>query len=360
MKKVLILSDINFWEDSSGHRTRLKSLISYLASKAIVTVINTGPAPSGTANLISQKYQVECIILEQCKVLSSTGYGRRLKKIIQTRKFDVVIIEYIHSSYFLNFLEGEPLLILDIHDIISERTEQFKYFGFAGESFELTKETEQEILKVYDYVMTLCIPDKHKLDIMLEAKKVLLCPYPVCTVDHPPRKTINNIIYVASSYLPNVDAINYFIRYCWPDIIAKYGQLLLIIYGTVSSKVDKFGQTNIMLLGFEPDLNIIYQSADIVINPVRFGAGLKIKNLEALAHGIPLITTRHGSRGLDPLINKGFIVADTAYEFIAAISLLIKNELLREELITNGKRFITENFSPFSCYAPLIRVINEH
>src|SRR5579875_1774771 len=107
MKNVLILSDINFWESSSGHRARLKSLISYLSSRVNLTVVNTGPAPQYIEEQLAQSYQAEFHVLEKKKILNSAGYGKRLKKLMHGRSFDSVIIEYIHSSYFLNYLEGE-------------------------------------------------------------------------------------------------------------------------------------------------------------------------------------------------------------------------------------------------------------
>ena len=103
MKSVLILSDINFWEDSSGHSARLKALVGYLSPLVNLTVVNTGPAPKDIEERLRAEYPAEFHILEKKNFMSSNGYGRRLERLMGDREFDVVIIEYIHSSYFLNF-----------------------------------------------------------------------------------------------------------------------------------------------------------------------------------------------------------------------------------------------------------------
>jgi len=359
MKNVLIISDVNFWEDSSGHRARLKALITYLAPLVNLTVVNTGPAPKGIEERLQSEYPAEFHVLNRKDFMSSNGYGRRLEKLMGYREFDVVIIEYVHSSYFLNYLNGEPKIILDTIDIISERAEEFKKFDHSDATiYELSAEDEREILNVYDHVIAICGPDKEKLDNMLGPGKVIQCPHPHQVTGHTIRSKVVNISFVASAYLPNRDSINHFIRECWPAITTKFPQVRLTIYGTVCGAVEPSANQNILLKGFAPDLAQIYSEADIVINPIRFGAGMKIKNIEALAHGVPLVTTSHGARGLEPVVGKAFLMADTPADFIAALSSLIENHRLREQLSKAALQFISENFTAGKCFAPLMDAID--
>jgi glycosyltransferase involved in cell wall biosynthesis len=359
MKSALILSDINFWEDSSGNRARLKALITYLAPGVNLAVVNTGPAPKGIEERLQAEYPAEFYVLNRKDFMSSNGYGRRLEKLMGCRKFDAVIIEYVHSSYFLNFLNGEPKIILDVHDIISERAEEFKKFNYPDATiYELSEAEECEVLNVYDHVIAICGPDKEKLDGMLTPGKVILCPHPHPATGHTIRNQVLNITFVASAYLPNRDSINHFIRECWPAITAKFPKVRLTIYGTVCGAVELAGHQNILLNGFAPGLAKIYEETDIVINPIRFGAGMKIKNIEALAYGVPLVTTSHGARGLEPVTGKAFLAADAPADFITALSSLIENHQLREQLSKAASEFISENFTADKCFAPLMDAIN--
>ncbi|MFI5140410.1 MAG: hypothetical protein ACHQIM_21500, partial [Sphingobacteriales bacterium] len=132
MKKVLIVTDVNFWEKSSGNRMRIWSLIDYLSRQVQLTVVNTGPAPENIETTLRNVFNADFYVLEKNKYLNSNGYGRRLKAFLKDKHFDTIIIEYIHSSYFLNFLVDDVKIILDAHDIISERADEFKKFNHAG------------------------------------------------------------------------------------------------------------------------------------------------------------------------------------------------------------------------------------
>jgi len=356
MKKVLLITDVNFWERSSGNRSRIYNLIQFLADNVQLTVVNTGPAPAGIENSLRDNFNAEFFVLEKTKYLSSTGYGRRLKAFLKDKHFDTIIIEYIHSSYFLNFLIDDVQIILDAHDIINERADEFKKFNHAGALYEISKETEAEIFNVYDHIIVLCQSDYDKVTAMTGPDKALLCPHTVQPHTHLTRKEVKNIVFIASAYLPNKDAINWFIANCWPQISAKY-DVQLSIYGTVSSDPNLRDKPAVVCKGFVSDEDQIYNDADIVINPVRFGAGLKIKNMDALAHGLPLVTTTHGARGIEAGINKAFLVADDVAEFIKAIELLINNVQHRTSLGKNAIEFIKDNFSAEKCFKPLMDII---
>ncbi|NRB47195.1 MAG: glycosyltransferase family 4 protein [Saprospiraceae bacterium] len=58
--------------------------------------------------------------------------------------------------------------------------------------------------------------------------------------------------------------------------------------------------------GYVPNLQSIFNDIDIMINPVQMGAGLKIKSVEAMANGLPLVTTTHSATGLMKAKGKGF------------------------------------------------------
>jgi glycosyltransferase involved in cell wall biosynthesis len=356
MKKALLITDVTFWEKCSGHRMRISALIEYLQFHVQLTVVITGPAPGNVETSLREIYNANFHILEKEKYLDSNGYGRRLKAFLKDKQFDTIIIEYIHSSYFLNFLIDDAHVILDAHDIISERTTAFREFNYPGALYEMSIETESEIFKIYDNVMLLCKPDYKKVKPIIGAHKALLCPHPVTISRHTLRKEVKNITFIASAYLPNRDAINFFIANCWPQISSKYA-VCLSIYGTVCYDKPLIEMDRVTCKGFEADLNKIYEEADIIINPVRFGAGLKIKNIEALANGIPLVTTTHGARGLEAIKNKGFLIANDADDFIKVISSLIDDFQLRQELSRCAHNYIQKNFSAEKCFAPLLKVI---
>lgn len=137
-------------------------------------------------------------------------------------------------------------------------------------------------------------------------------------------------------------------------------QLKLLVYGIVCDWVDTNTNERIYLKRFEPDIEKIYREADSIINPVRFGAGIKIKNIVALANGIPLVTTTHGARGLEVMIDKGMLVADEPNDQINALCILIENPGVRKEMSELGYRYILQNSSIEICFQDLIPAIGQN
>lgn len=355
MKKVLLITDVNFWEGSSGHRARISALTMFLATKVDLTVVITGPAPATAENEIAALYRARFCVLEMAEGLGSEAYGILLKKRLKNKRFDSVIIEYIHSSYFLSYLNGCPQLIVDIHDIISDRAAEFQKFSLTNAIYGPTWERELEILGYYDHIITICRPDFERLSGALPGR-TLLCPHPVVSIPCSTRPQVETIGFVASSYLPNAEGINHFIQNCWPEIRKKHA-VRLTIYGTVCGMVNTFESPDIVLHGFVPAVDEIYREIDVVINPVRFGAGLKIKNIEALGYGRPLVTTVHGSRGIEEAQGVAFFGAADSADMVFYILKLIENRPLRKRMALAASDFVRKKFSPEVCFNPLLEAI---
>jgi glycosyltransferase involved in cell wall biosynthesis len=357
MKEVLLITDVDFWNKGSGHRSRISALISYLATQVKLTIAYAGLAPLGISHMVGTVYLCDIFLLEPTKHLNSNAYGRRLKKMLNGRIFDTVIIEYIHNTYFLEFLAGEPTVILDAHDIISDRTEAFKKNNFGGTYFEISEADERELLTYYDYVIVLCEPDYKRAALLTEPEKILICPHFAPISKYIIRKEVRKIVFLGSDYPPNLDAINYFIEHIWPSV-REGRDIQLHIYGGICHKILSDPGKAIYANGFVTELKEIYEQADVIINPVRFGSGLKIKNIEALSMGVPLVTTSHGSRGLEGGAKNAYLIADDIDGFISSLKNLIDDFQLRKALSHFGVEFVKESFTDQKCFSSLLGVIN--
>ncbi|WP_295715660.1 glycosyltransferase [Mucilaginibacter sp.] len=354
--KTLLLTDVNFWIKGAGHRMRIADMISYLSAHLSLTVVYIGVMDSLLQGDLSKEYGVELVILDDKKIISTVAYGQRLRRYLKNNTFKAVIIEYIHNSVFLNYLRREQVVILDIHDIISERSKEFEKFNYRGTMFELDQYTEVEILNAYDRVIVLCKPDLIKLQALTDPGRVMLCPHPAIPSFHPTRKLALNVNFLGSEYLPNKDAIQNFVINCWPQV-APGRPVTLNIYGNVCKVIDFEIPPQVVLKYYAHNIESIYNQADIIINPVRFGAGLKIKNIEALANGRPLITTRHGARGLEPGAGNAFLVAEDMTHFTELLLQLIDSYELRLKLSATALEFVTARFSQEACLTPLLNYI---
>jgi len=184
----------------------------------------------------------------------------------------------------------------------------------------------------------------------------MLVPHAASSVKQVLRNEVKNIGFVASEYAPNVDAITWFLNKAWP-IVNKSRGLTLNIYGRVSNLFPQeliSNNPDVRLHGFVNNIELVYTYCDIIINPVRCGAGLKIKNIEALSHSLPLITTTHGSIGIADGAPDIFITANTPVEFARSIEKLVDDPAWRTTLAANAYTFVERKFSPAVCYQELV------
>jgi len=360
MKKILIITDIDFWRRGAGHRMRILKLVEFLANRTYLTIIYIGTAGNKKEESGRDDPDYTLVFLGENELLDLNQYGQRLSEYLTHHSFDFCIIEYIHNAFLLEYLPDGIQTILDTHDIISDRNESFREFGHEEVSFDLSKDLEFGLFDVFDYVMLISEPDLTKLKSILPEEKLILCPHPSYLCRHEIRREVKNIGFIGSEYLPNKDAVQYFINECWCAIFEKH-PVNFTIYGNVNRALDgPITHDNILQAGYIDDIGEIYHQIDIVINPVRFGAGLKIKTVEALANGLPLVTSPHGARGLEKTIGHSFWVADQPADFIRIILGLIECYELRKETAKRAYAFMEENFSPEKCFEPLMRVIDEN
>lgn len=355
-KKVLILTDVDFWAMGAGHRMRILNLVKYLQKQVELTVFYIAPPPE--TNNFEFFNNLNCrIVFANMQPFSEEKYASELSNLTNCEYFDCVIVEYIHNTYFLKYVNfNNAKIILDAHDIISDRTEEFKKFNCSGAIYEMTEEFERQVFDIYDYIIVLCEKDYQRVNSLLGTPKALICPHPS---DFKYRKTktiVRDICFVASEYYPNVDAITFFIDNCWPEIIKNFN-VNLKIFGNVCNAVTIPAGQNIHPKGFSKYIAEVYDSADIVINPIRFGAGVKIKNIEALSNSRPLLTTTHGARGLEKGAGDSFLIADKPEEIIECLSYLIKTPEARVELSKKAFTFAKQHFSPAQCFKPLMEVL---
>ena len=78
---------------------------------------------------------------------------------------------------------------------------------------------------------------------------------------------------------------------------------------------------------------------------MRSGSGLQVKHLEAMAMGIPILTTTIGSRGFEAIENQDLLVADTPNNFANHVNMLLDDRELRRSIGNSGRKLIEEKYN---------------
>jgi O-antigen biosynthesis protein len=105
--------------------------------------------------------------------------------------------------------------------------------------------------------------------------------------------------WMAGPGSPNVDALGWFVREVLPLAVERMPELEIVVTGANPPlEARRFASPHLRLLGFVEDLSALYASARVALAPIRFGAGVKIKTIEALQYGVPVIATTVGLEGI--------------------------------------------------------------
>ncbi|MEZ4500780.1 MAG: glycosyltransferase [Thermomicrobiales bacterium] len=114
---------------------------------------------------------------------------------------------------------------------------------------------------------------------------------------------------------------------------------------TVQRSADENPARNRWVLGWVPDLEVIYRDADAVIIPLRAGGGTRIKLLEAAAHRRPVVTTTIGAEGIDVTNGRDCLIADNATDFAAACVRLANDPALAARLGRHGEDLVRSRYT---------------
>ena len=158
----------------------------------------------------------------------------------------------------------------------------------------------------------------------------------------------NGLLFVGGfSHLPNQDAVHWFFNEIYPQLKKKHPCLKVTIAGNApTEEIWDYSNEWIHVTGkvSEEDLQSFYNKAAVVIVPLRIGAGVKGKVVEALRNGVPLVTTSIGVQGL-PGYEKAIEVADDSVQFAKAVLDLIGDECVWQDRRDAGIKYFCDNFS---------------
>ena len=143
-------------------------------------------------------------------------------------------------------------------------------------------------------------------------------------------------------YAPNVDAMGWFCEEIFPTIRQRRPDVELFIVGRdPSPEVTALGDIEgVTVTGFVEDVRPYFQQATISIVPLRFGAGTRLKILEAMAIGIPIVSTSLGCEGLDLDDGKDLLVADAPEDFATKVLDLLDDTDRHEQLIHQARQAV--------------------
>ena len=160
---------------------------------------------------------------------------------------------------------------------------------------------------------------------------------------------------------PNVDAAVWFVEEVFPRLLAQRPELKLGLVGSnPTNQVKALQSAAVEVTGFVSDeeLRLRYTKARVAIAPLRFGAGVKGKVIEAMAHGVPCVTTTTGAQGLDAGADNALRVGDTPEEQAQMILNLLADDETWRRQVAAARDFVRKHYTAEAQWAALAREID--
>ena len=146
-------------------------------------------------------------------------------------------------------------------------------------------------------------------------------------------------------FRPNVDAVRWFVADVLPLLAERRPDVRLDIVGrSPAPAVQRLASSAVSVTGAVDDVRPYFERASLYVVPMRMGGGVRLKILEALAMGLPLVSTSMGAEGAGLTHGKELLIADTAAQFAQAILSLLDDPALRTRLAKAGRETARARF----------------
>jgi glycosyltransferase involved in cell wall biosynthesis len=210
-----------------------------------------------------------------------------------------------------------------------------------------------KFIKKCDAVITVSNEDTRNLKRITQYNKIFTIPNGVDLDYYYPDKNIvkkeGQIVFVGSlTWLPNRQAIQWFLKKCWGNILRVIPHATLIIIGkNPTEDIAEFIRSypNVELKGFVEDIRDYIRRSQVSIAPMISGSGIKNKILEAWALGQPVVSTYLGARNLVCKNDVNILLADSPRLFSKQIMRLFRDKSLRESIAAAGRANVSSNYS---------------
>jgi sugar transferase (PEP-CTERM/EpsH1 system associated) len=279
-----------------------------------------------------------------------------LRKAQQT-PFAVVHVDQPHLAITAPPLDYAPRVIHE-HNIESqiakrfyEKTQNPLLKGFMLDQYRRMERFEIGLWKQADHVVTVSDQDREQVLAICPDKNITVVEngvdleYFACT-PHP--QADPQLVYTGSmDWLPNEDAVLYFAAEIFPQIRRRYPDATFTIVGRrPSDKVRRLMQTaGIQVTGTVEDVRPYYHKATALVVPLRIGGGSRLKILEAMSAGVPVVSTSIGCEGLDVQNDEHLLIADDPNQFAEKTIEVLADQNLQTRMAVNARHRVVQKYS---------------
>jgi polysaccharide biosynthesis protein PslH len=386
--KTLFFAPHTIWPPNSGARLRSYHLARQLAIRSTVTFVEMRadeeeqripPDDSGLTGIVTLNkgytYTPSKILRglagpTPVTVLNcwSPRSASHLAEVLRSRQFDTVQIEGMHLMQYLPILweaRGCPAIVVDWHNIESELMWRYSKMTRNPLKRAVARRTAQLIERAENWLLENC--DTHSVTSERE-RQILMGRRPSANIHVIPNGVDINfysqtkiaeagcrtcqlhsrptILFVGlMDNQANIDAVCWFARTAWPEIARSHPDLQFTIVGRDPAlEVRTLASDRIHVTGTVDDVRPFYKSAVAAVVPLRVGSGTRLKILEAMAAGVPVVSTRLGAEGIDAEDDVHLLRADSGPDMAAAVHRIALSAETRTRLSQAARSLVCREY----------------
>lgn len=299
----------------------------------------------------------------------SSEASAALARILERGDYESVQIEGVHLIGYLQVLlaaPSRPAILADWHNVESDLMWRYATVApglarrlAARRTAGLTERAEDRLLAACQVHTVTSERDRRKLVARNPSVQVHVVPNGVDTAHYSGSEMIGvretatgvgiperSILFVGSmDYHANIDAAAWFVRQIWEQIHDRHPGLSFLIVGrNPSPEVRALSSESVTVTGTVEDIRPFYCRALAAVVPLRVAGGTRLKILEAMAAGVPVVSTRTGAEGLEVEDGENILLADTPGEVASAIEALVLSPEARNRLSRAGRALVAERY----------------
>ncbi|MGI6296552.1 MAG: glycosyltransferase family 4 protein [Armatimonadota bacterium] len=281
-----------------------------------------------------------------------------IREAIAAFKPDVIHIDHLQMAQFVDF-NGPYKVVLDNHNVesliierIAQTAENLPMRTYAAFEWPKLRKYELDICRRSDLVLMVSEQDVRSLKSLDDRlKSVQAVPIGVDVQHFQPIERMQgsqNILSIGTMHWPpNIDSMLYFYREILPLVSQQVPDCSLTIAGQkpVDSILALAEDKRVNIIGYVDDDRQLSRQCGVFIVPLRSGSGVRVKILNALAMGLPVVSTSIGAEGLAVNSGEHLLIADTPDDFANAVTKILTDREMADKLGANGRRLVCEKYS---------------
>jgi polysaccharide biosynthesis protein PslH len=292
-----------------------------------------------------------------------------LRKKLQETKFDIIQLEGLFMCAYSDVIKENSTakIVLRAHNIehfiwnrhiVNERLKLRKLY-LKIQNKRLKKFELQSIAKL-DAIVPITKIDEEAFRVLGCKKPLFACITGVDVLDYQtklsqPEKAKTVFYFGSMDWLPNQEAVTWFLENCWDTIHKAVPEAKLIIAGRgMPLEFFHITKPNVLIVENVENGKLFYQQHQVMIVPLWSGSGLRIKIIEGMAYGKAIVSTSIGAEGINYTKGKDLLIADTPSEFSNCVIALLKDTELRLNIEKNAAAFSLLEFDNSKVVSSLI------